>query len=46
MNEVFPSFVSSLSGACSEPLGVGWNFSLPDSAFKASSRLATGWLIE
>lgn len=29
-------------GTCSEPLGVGWNFTLPDSAFKASSSLLTG----
>ncbi|XP_068693880.1 uncharacterized protein [Montipora foliosa] len=29
-------------GACSEPLGVGWNFTLPDSAFHASSSLIAG----
>ncbi|XP_067054194.1 uncharacterized protein [Acropora muricata] len=29
-------------GACSEPLGVGWSSSLPDSAFNASSRLVSG----
>ena len=29
-------------GTCSEPLGVGWNFTLPDSAFNASSSLFSG----
>ncbi|XP_078364915.1 uncharacterized protein LOC144649315 isoform X2 [Oculina patagonica] len=30
------------AGTCSEPLGVGWNFTLPDSAFTASSSFYSG----
>jgi len=29
-------------GTCSDPMGLGWNFTLPDSAFSASSSLFSG----
>lgn len=30
------------AGTCSQPLGAGWNFTLPDSAFNASSSFFSG----
>ena len=29
-------------GACANPLGLGWDFTLPDSAFSASSEMSPG----
>lgn len=36
-------FFAFFSGTCSDPMGLGWNFTLPDSAFSASSSLFSGW---
>jgi hypothetical protein len=36
----FFSFV--FLGTCAEPMGAGWDFKLPDSAFTASSTLKSG----
>ena len=35
-------FWSYLLGSCATPLGLGWDYKLPDSAFSASSEMSPG----
>ena len=35
-------FWSDLLGSCATPLGLGWDYKLPDSAFSASSEMSPG----
>ena len=35
-------FVILSPGACANPLGLGWDYTLPDSAFSASSEMTPG----
>ena len=34
--------IFDLTGACASPLGLGWDYKLPDSAFSASSEMSPG----
>ena len=46
MFNIILTFLSTRPGTCSEPMGIGWNYTLPDSAFNASSSLFSGWWIK
>ena len=41
-SEVITIIIFYIPGSCAEPLGLGWDNKLPDSAFTASTELSPG----